>query len=188
MQQWAITWGILIQYFIQYGAAEGIGNGPDDPDQPTAAFRIPWGVQMVPAWILVMGLFFFPHSPRWLASRDRWDEALRVLADLHGGGDIRHPRVLAQYREIEDSLRLDREQAVDGFRALLQRRMLRRVVLGMSIQAWSQLCGMNIMMCLWSCALPLLFSLLPPSALFFFVSFWSGGLFWATKGKDIPFC
>ncbi|KAM4062738.1 major facilitator superfamily protein [Hirsutella rhossiliensis] len=146
LQQWAITWGILIQYFIQYGVAESIGGGPGDPKQPTVAFRIPWGVQTVPGCVLLVGLFFCPHSPRWLASQDRWAEALAVLADLHGDGDARDRRVLAQYREIEDALRLEREQAESSFAALLRRRMLKRVVLGMSIQAWSQLCGMNIMM------------------------------------------
>lgn len=150
-QQWAITWGILIQYFIQYGAAEGTGGGPNDPNQPTAAFRIPWGVQMIPAFILFVGLFFFPYSPRWLASQDRWEEALQVLAKLHGKGDQNDPKVLAQYREIEDALRFDREEATSSLSALIQPRMLKRVVLGMSIQMWSQLCGMNIMMCKLNC-------------------------------------
>ncbi|GAB1316176.1 high affinity glucose transporter [Madurella fahalii] len=146
LQQWAITWGILIQYFIQFGAASGVGGGPDDPNQPTAAFRIPWGVQMVPAWILLIGLFFFPYSPRWLASKDRWEEALQVLANLHGKGDVNHPKVLAQYQEIEEALRFEREQAISSFKALVAPRMFKRVLLGMSIQMWSQLCGMNIMM------------------------------------------
>ncbi|KAI1743137.1 general substrate transporter [Xylaria scruposa] len=145
LQQWAITWGILIQYFIQYGAAQ-IGGGPNDPNQPTAAFRIPWGIQIIPAVILFFGLFFFPYSPRWLASKDRWDEAIRVLASLHGSGDINHPKVLAEYQEIEDALRFEREEACSSFRALVQPRIFRRVILGMSIQMWSQLCGMNIMM------------------------------------------
>ncbi|KAK4214358.1 hypothetical protein QBC37DRAFT_399723 [Rhypophila decipiens] len=78
LQQWAFTWGILIQFFIQFGVAQ-VGGGPDDPNQPTSAFRIPWGVQMVPAFVLLVGLFFFLYSPRWLASKDRWDEALNLL-------------------------------------------------------------------------------------------------------------
>ena len=147
LQQWAITWGILIQYFIQYGASEGIGGGPNDVNQPHAAFRIPWGVQIVPALILLVGLFFFPYSPRWLASQDRWEEALSVLAKLHGNGDQNHPKVLAQYQEIEEALRFDREEAVSSFKALVEKRMLKRVMLGCSIQSWSQLTGMNIMMC-----------------------------------------
>lgn len=101
---------------------------------------------MVPAFILLVGLFFFPYSPRWLASKDRWEEALQVLASLHGNGDATHPKVLAQYQEIEEALRIEREQATTSFKALVEPRMLKRVTLGMSIQMWSQLCGMNIMM------------------------------------------
>ena len=51
LQQWAITWGILIQYFIQYGSSFVCG-GVHNPDQCTSAFRIPWAVQIFPAVIL----------------------------------------------------------------------------------------------------------------------------------------
>lgn len=140
-----ITWGILIQYFIQYGASFA-GGGPTDPNQPTMAFRLPWGLQMIPGIILGFGLFFLPRSPRWLASKDRWEEAIQVLADLHAGGDIEHPKVLAEYQEIEEALRFEREEAKSSFRALIDKKMRGRVLLGMSIQMWSQLCGINIMM------------------------------------------
>ncbi|KAL2265960.1 hypothetical protein VTJ83DRAFT_5312 [Remersonia thermophila] len=136
LQQWAITWGILIQFFIQFGVAEGIGGGPQDPNQPTAAFRIPWAVQMVPAWVLFIGLFFCPYSPRWLASKGRWEEALQVLASLHGNGRIDDPKVLAQYREIEEALEKEREQAASPAKMMLERKMLRRVLLGMSVQMY----------------------------------------------------
>jgi hypothetical protein len=79
LQQWAITWGILIQYFIQYGSSF-YGGGPKNPNQGPGAFRIPWAIQIVPALILFVGLFWFPYSPRWLASKDRWEEALEVCA------------------------------------------------------------------------------------------------------------
>lgn len=69
-----------------------------------------------------------------------------MLAHLHGGGDVNHPKVLAEYQEIEEALRFEREEAVSSFKALVAPRMLKRVILGMSIQMWSQLCGMNIMM------------------------------------------
>jgi hypothetical protein len=147
LQQFAITWGILIQFFVQYAAAHTISDGPNDPDQSTAAFRIPWAVQMVPAWILLAALAVFPHSPRWLASHDRWDEALGVLARLHGGGEAKHPMVLAQYQEIEESLRLESSDGSGTWRMLCQPRIVNRLALGMSVQAWSQLSGININMC-----------------------------------------
>jgi len=145
LQQWAITWGILIQYFIQYGAS-WVGGGPNDPNQPTSAFRIPWGIQIIPAVILFFGMYFLPKSPRWLASKDRWEEAIQVMASLHGGGDVNHPKVLAEYQEIEEALRFEREEAISSYKQLTEPRMLKRVLLGMSIQMWSQLCGMNVMM------------------------------------------
>jgi hypothetical protein len=89
---------------------------------------------MVPAFILLIGLFFFPYSPRWLASKDRWEEALQVLAHVHGKGDVNHPKVLAEYQEIEEALRFEREQATSSFKTLIAPRMVKRVLLGMSIQ------------------------------------------------------
>ena len=144
LQQWAVTWGILIQYFIQYGASF-VDEGPNNPDQDTAAFRIPWGLQVIPAVILFVGMFFFPKSPRWLGAQDRWEEAIQVLADLHGSGDVNHPKVLAEYQEIEEALSFEREQAVSSFKGLVEPRIMRRVLLGMSVQMWGQLCGMNVM-------------------------------------------
>jgi MFS family permease len=91
IQQWAIEWGILIMYLISYGCSVGV-EGP-------TAFRIAWGVAGVPGFILLAALFFFPESPRWLASKDRWEECLDTLAHLHGGGDRKNPVVVAEMTE-----------------------------------------------------------------------------------------
>ncbi|KAJ4303900.1 high affinity glucose transporter [Collariella sp. IMI 366227] len=136
LQQWAITWGILIQYFVQFGAAEGVGGGSKDPNQPTAAFRIPWAVQITPALFLLVGLFFFPYSPRWLATKGRWDEARKVLAHLHGKGNENHPRVLAEFIEIRDALEAERKAEPSSFKSLFGKKIGKRVLLGMSIQAY----------------------------------------------------
>src|SRR5258708_16815696 len=62
VQQWSITWGILIQYFIQFGCSYIGGR---------ASFRIPWGLQAIPALILSVGMLSFPESPRWLLDHHR---------------------------------------------------------------------------------------------------------------------
>lgn len=43
-----------------------------------------------------------PRSPRWLASKDRWEEATTVLARLHAGGNERDPLVIAEINQIRD--------------------------------------------------------------------------------------
>ena len=42
---------------------------------------------MIPALILSVGMLFFPESPRWLIDHNRNEEALQILADVHGKGD-----------------------------------------------------------------------------------------------------
>ncbi|KAL7797410.1 high-affinity glucose transporter [Trichoderma ceciliae] len=147
LQQWGITWGILIQYLIQYGAVKLIDSDSNSLHPQDSAFRISFGVQIVPGLLLFIALFFLPQSPRYYATEDLWGASVQLLADLHGNGDMRHPQVLAQYREIEDDLRAERENGEASFRMLLfQKHLRRRLALGMSVQAWSQLCGVNIMM------------------------------------------
>src|SRR4051794_2601705 len=78
LQQWAITWGIMIMFYISYGCSHIDG---------TAAFRLPWGLQMIPSILLFIGLLFLPESPRWLARKERWEECRNVLILVHGKGD-----------------------------------------------------------------------------------------------------
>ncbi|KAF9336757.1 hypothetical protein BG006_007534 [Podila minutissima] len=137
LQQWAITWGILIQFFIQYGCSKLESN---------AAFRIPWGIQVVPGVILLAGTTVFPYSPRWLADKGRMEEALEVLANLRANGDKNDPEVVAEFREIEDAVNFDKTQAARSYAELFRKPAARRVFLGMTLQSWSQLTGMNVAM------------------------------------------
>jgi hypothetical protein len=128
--------GVVIQYYIQYGTSF---------IHSTASFRIPWGTQMVPAFIMIIGAQFCPKSPRWLASKDRWDEALQVLADLHGKGDTKHPKVLAELKEIEDQQFQDAREGDCSWMELLHPAVRKRVFVAWSIQSWCQLSGSNVM-------------------------------------------
>ncbi|KAK9428001.1 general substrate transporter [Lipomyces doorenjongii] len=138
LQYVAMTCGNLIQYFIQYGCSF---------IDSQAAFRLPWAIQSIPAIFLFVGLFWLPFSPRWLASKDRWDEALQVLAFLRTPNcDINAPLVLAEYKEIEDQIRTEREEALNSFRELFGKKTSKRLYLAMAIQAWSQLTGINFLL------------------------------------------
>ncbi|KAI5795650.1 general substrate transporter [Geopyxis carbonaria] len=137
IQQWAIEWGILIMFFISYGCS--FIDGPH-------AFRLAWGIQAIPALILFGALFFFPESPRWLASKDRWDEALQVLAHLHSGGNIHDPVVQAEFEEIRESQAIANEAKAVSWMGLFGPDMWRRTVVGLFAQIWQQLLGGNVMM------------------------------------------
>ncbi|KAI8073225.1 general substrate transporter [Gongronella butleri] len=137
IQQWAITWGIFLAFWIQIGFQK---------INDTAAFRGPWAIQAIPAIILLIGLWFFPFSPRWLADQGRMDEAIKVLADIHGDGDVNHPRVQAEITEIQAVIDFDKNIASHRYADLLQPGLAYRVFLGVFLQIWQQLTGMNIIM------------------------------------------
>jgi hypothetical protein len=68
-----------------------------------------------------------------------------VLANLHGNGDKHHPKALAEYHEIQEALQLESAQSTTSYQELAKPRIAKRVFLGMSLQMWSQLSGMNVM-------------------------------------------
>ncbi|KAE9573532.1 Lactose permease [Colletotrichum fructicola] len=77
---------------------------------PTAwSWRIPSLLQGAIPVIQLLGLFFLPESPRWLMSRGRKDEARKVFADYHAGGDLNNPLVEFEMREVEQTLNAEAE-------------------------------------------------------------------------------
>lgn len=138
-QQWAITWGILIMFFICYGCSFIEG---------TAAFRVPWGLQAIPAVLLFLGLVILPESPRWLCKKDRWDEAKDVLTLVHGNGNPNSPWVHREMQEIREMVEFERANADVSYFELLKPNMINRTSIGVFTQIWSQLTGMNVMVSL----------------------------------------
>ena len=109
------------------------------------AWRVPWGLQMLPAIGLGFGLFFLPESPRWLAKKDRWEEAHEVLALVHAKGDRSAPFVQAELADIREMCEFERNHADASYLELFKGKMIYRTHVGMFTQIWSQLTGMNVM-------------------------------------------
>lgn len=108
LQQLAITFGILVSYWIAYGTSH-IGGTRCAPEisytgallngrptfnpytdvppggctgQTQASWRIPLAFQIFPALCLGIGMLFMPYSPRWLVEKGREEEALEELSRL----------------------------------------------------------------------------------------------------------
>lgn len=129
--------GILIMFYISYGCTFLDG---------TKAWRVPWGLQMLPAVLLFFGLFLLPESPRWLARHDKWEEAHAVLTLVHGKGNPDAPFVTLEMNEIKQMIEFERQNADVSFMELFRPKMLNRLHIGVFTQIWSQLTGMNVMM------------------------------------------
>jgi Sugar (and other) transporter len=94
---------------------------------------------MIPAILLFFLIIFLPESPRWLASKGRWEEAHSVLANINAKGDLQNPLVLAELDEVKDAVRISEESNAVTLLSLFSPHMWRRTFIGCSAQMWQQL-------------------------------------------------
>jgi len=133
-----ITLGILVAYLISFGTREIHGPG---------SWRTVVAIGIIWALILGFGIQFMPESPRWLADRNRMEEAKSALArtrqvradDIHTNNLIE--REIEGIRESAEHERKIRAGWLACFSP--QRKTLYRTLLGMSLQCLQQLTGAN---------------------------------------------
>ncbi|KAJ6037293.1 hypothetical protein N7540_001572 [Penicillium herquei] len=155
LQQVSICFGIMVSYWIGYGT-NYIG-GTTYPHQSTAAWRIPLAIQIIPAFVLGIGSWFLPYSPRWLMLVNREEECLAVLAHLRKQ-DPSSPAVQYEYLSLKVEAYADREtsrlrygteerswrtEALEYKRIFTTKVLLHRVGLGAGVQAFGQWAGIN---------------------------------------------
>jgi len=71
---------------------------------------------------------------------------LEILSDLHGGGNQQDELVVLEFEEIKQQVYFERTEGAKSWMDLFKPGVFRRVILGSSLQMWSQLTGMNVMM------------------------------------------
>ncbi|KAF7712316.1 MFS-type Sugar/inositol transporter [Penicillium ucsense] len=120
VQQLAITFGIMVSFWIGYGC-NFIGGTGDT--QSNAAWLIPVCIQLIPALILGAGMaFFMPQSPRHLINQGREEECLKVLSWLRNkspddiGVRIEFLEVKAMYLFEKETAAAKYPQYQDGSR------------------------------------------------------------------------
>ncbi|KAJ5395218.1 uncharacterized protein N7487_009521 [Penicillium crustosum] len=133
-QQWAITWGVLIMFYISYGSS--FLTGP-------LAFRLPWGLQMIPAIFLFFGLLFTPESPRWLAKKDRWEECCHIISSIHSNNNLDDEFIQMEIQQLKDACELERHKTDNTYFDLFRPHMIWRTHIVVFVQIWCQLTGIN---------------------------------------------
>jgi Sugar (and other) transporter len=103
-----------------------------NPSNYSRSFRLAWGLQAIPAILLFIGMIFLPESPRWLARKGRWEEAMAVLTLVHGKGNANHPFVQSEYAEIKDYCEMEAANADVTYWELFSPRYINRTHIGVS--------------------------------------------------------
>lgn len=69
-----------------------------------AQYRLVIAIPLIPVGTALIASFFISDTPRWLASKDRGDEALAVLARLRSTSPDDH-QLQMEYAEIQEQIR-----------------------------------------------------------------------------------
>lgn len=135
LQQFFLGIGALCASWIGYGCYVGFSNDNQ--------WRVPLGLQIVPAAILGILIFFFPESPRWLLAKNKMDKGLKTIANLHAHGDVSDNFVRAEFDTIVEDIEAERQAAASWTQIFTVRNNLRRIVMTCAIQASIQMTGVS---------------------------------------------
>ncbi len=128
--QLAIVLGINLIYFVNMKIA-GIGGESWNIE---TGWRYMLGSETIPALLFLITLFFVPESPRWLAGKNRNDEALDILTRVNGADKAK-----SVLEEVKSTLNEEKGTIKELFAPGLRTAM----IVGTFLALFSQITGIN---------------------------------------------
>ena len=142
LNQLTIVIGILLAQIVNWMIARPVPAGATAQQilqswNGQIGWRWMFGVTAIPAILFFVAMFLVPESPRWLAKNGLPEKARGVLERI--GGQVYGAHAL---EEIEATLHGDSKRA--DFGALLEPKMMKVLLLGVSLAVLQQWCGINV--------------------------------------------
>ena len=119
----AITTGIVVAYLADYALSDIQG------------WRYMFGLAVIPAIILTIGMWWLPDSPRWLISRSKLKQATQVLQRARTVSDV-NPEISSIQKSID-------QQGEGGIAGLFQPSLRMPMIVGIGMAVFQQLTGIN---------------------------------------------
>ena len=121
LNQLAITIGILLAYVVDYFYA------------PSGEWRSMFGIAMIPAVLLFIGLFFIPETPSYLSIRGKKAKALKILKKIEI--DTTHSEVVVEKQSSKKGV---------SWKQLLEKSVKPALFAGIGISVFQQITGINV--------------------------------------------
>jgi len=138
IQQIMIISGLTGAFVVNYWLAKTAGASTNLFWGGYEAWRWMYWMQAIPATVFLIALFFIPESPRYLVSKGRNEEAMRVLTSLFGAETAAKKRVeiQASFSDHRPTLRDILDPVKGGVRPI--------VWAGLLLAVFQQLVGINV--------------------------------------------
>ena len=142
LNQLAIVFGILLAQVVNWLIARPVPHGAT-AHEILMSWNGQWGwrwmfaVTTIPSLLFLIATFFVPESPRWLASKGRNHQALRVLERLGG-------RAYAQQVMDDFAFASEAQPQRSVWQELSSPGMAKILLLGVVLAVLQQWCGINV--------------------------------------------
>lgn len=120
--QFFLTLGILIAYVVDIVLA-----------RMNYGWRPMFGLGVIPAAVLAVGMFFLSDTPRWFGTKGRWDEARAVASKVTDHVDEEIQRIRKRVEAAEHS----------SWTELFKGGLRLALIVGVCLAAFQQLTGIN---------------------------------------------
>nr|WP_235903750.1 sugar porter family MFS transporter [Pontixanthobacter luteolus] len=139
IQQIMIIVGLTAAFLSNYLLAETAGSSTSQYWLGFEAWRWMFWIELIPATIFLIALFFIPESPRFLVTKGRTDAARSVLDRLFGGGAGER-----KVGEIERSVSNDHAPRLSDLIDKSNGKIRTIVWVGIGLATFQQLVGINV--------------------------------------------
>jgi hypothetical protein len=130
----------MLGFWINYACAQTIDVNT------IAQWTVPLAVQLIPGVLLFTGMIFCPESPRYLARKDDFEGAEKVLCRLRGL-PAEHEYIRREIADIRAQVEAHHTSALtlkQQFNMLFQKGVRNRMAIGMALMFLQSFTGTNV--------------------------------------------
>lgn len=137
LQQLNIVFGFFAAFLSNY-----FFNKYNTPESNFLTDQNVWrwmlGVELIPALLYFVFLFFVPKSPRWLCLKGEYDKAKSILTKLQG-----HEKSTVEINSIKETINSDKNKSKLKISDLFKRSLKFIVIVGLVVGVLQQITGIN---------------------------------------------
>jgi len=135
--------GGMVGFWINYAADRTINV------EGQAQWTIPLAIQLIPGILLLLGVSWCPESPRYLAKKDDFEGAEKILERIRGL-DSSHPYIRREMSEIRAQIEersANRQGKKAQFMKLFQKGVRNRMAVGLALMFLQSFTGVRLSIC-----------------------------------------
>jgi len=136
IQQLNIVFGFFAAFLSNYFFNKYLSNSSFLSEENVWRWML--GVELIPALLYFITLFFVPKSPRWLYLKSKQDAAKLVLSKIHGP-----ERGLIEIQSIEESIKANSTKSKVNIKTLFKPALRFILFVGLVVGVIQQITGIN---------------------------------------------